>query len=130
MPTEKVGRAFGYLRVSTSQQSESGLGIEAQKTAVSAAAQRLGLPLVNVFTDAGTSGSLAIEDRPVLLEAVSALKRHDWAVMLLRLHSSSAWGRSAAHGASAQPVKAVIQTIPPMFFFDGSSMPSASTSAF
>lgn len=29
------------------------------------------------FVDAGTSGSLAIEDRPVLLDAVTALKRGD-----------------------------------------------------
>jgi DNA invertase Pin-like site-specific DNA recombinase len=37
----------------------------------------LGLELTRTFIDAGTSGSLAIEDRPVLLDAVAALKRGD-----------------------------------------------------
>jgi DNA invertase Pin-like site-specific DNA recombinase len=70
-------RAIAYIRVSTEQQADSGLGLEAQHASVIAAAGRLGLELANIFTDAGTSGSLAIEDRPVLLDAVTALKRGD-----------------------------------------------------
>ena len=70
-------RAIGYVRVSTEQQAESGLGLQAQEAAVTAAASRLGLELARVFVDAGTSGGLGIEDRPVLLDAVSALKRGD-----------------------------------------------------
>jgi DNA invertase Pin-like site-specific DNA recombinase len=72
-----IGRAIGYLRVSTDKQAESGLGIDAQEASVNTAAARLGLPLVATFTDAGTSGALAIEGRPVLLDAVSTLKRGD-----------------------------------------------------
>jgi site-specific DNA recombinase len=70
-------RAVGYLRVSTDKQAESGLGLDAQKASVNATAARLGLPLADVFTDAGTSGALAIEGRPVLLDAVGTLKRGD-----------------------------------------------------
>jgi DNA invertase Pin-like site-specific DNA recombinase len=70
-------RAIGYLRVSTDQQAESGLGLEAQEAAVRSAASRLRLDVVRVFVDAGTSGKLAIEDRPVLLDAVAALRRGD-----------------------------------------------------
>jgi DNA invertase Pin-like site-specific DNA recombinase len=70
-------RAIGYVRVSTEQQAESGLGLQAQEAAVTAAASRLGLELARVFVDAGTSGGLGIEDRPVLLDAVGALKRGD-----------------------------------------------------
>jgi DNA invertase Pin-like site-specific DNA recombinase len=44
---------------------------------MTSAAARLGLLLGSVFVDAGTSGSLALADRPVLMEAVSALKRGD-----------------------------------------------------
>jgi DNA invertase Pin-like site-specific DNA recombinase len=69
--------AIAYLRCSTDRQSESGLGLEAQREHVTVCAVRLGLSLAHVFVDAGTSGSLAIEDRPVLLEAVAALKRGD-----------------------------------------------------
>jgi DNA invertase Pin-like site-specific DNA recombinase len=51
--------------------------LEAQRASIATAATRLGLPLTRIFEDAGTSGSLAIEDRPVLLDAVAALKRRD-----------------------------------------------------
>lgn len=71
------GRAFAYLRVSTNQQAESGLGLDAQRGSVTAAAERLGVSLGSVFVDAGVSGSLALDDRPVLMEAISALKRGD-----------------------------------------------------
>jgi site-specific DNA recombinase len=70
-------RAIGYVRVSTDQQAESGLGLEAQEAAITVAASRLGLGVVRVFVDAGTSGRLAIEDRPVLLDAVATLRRGD-----------------------------------------------------
>jgi len=70
-------RAIGYVRVSTDQQAESGLGLEAQKAAIGIAASRLRLELVRVYSDAGISGKLAIEDRPVLLEAVGTLRRGD-----------------------------------------------------
>jgi DNA invertase Pin-like site-specific DNA recombinase len=77
-------RAFAYLRVSTDKQADSGLGLDAQQASVTAAAARLGLALVSVFTDAGTSGSLSIEDRPVLLDAVSALRRGDVLIVAKR----------------------------------------------
>jgi DNA invertase Pin-like site-specific DNA recombinase len=75
--TPSRGRALGYLRVSTDKQADSGLGLEAQEASIIAAANRLGLPLGPLFTDAGTSGALSLEDRPVLLEAVAALRRGD-----------------------------------------------------
>ena len=70
-------RAIAYLRVSTEQQADSGLGLEAQQASVTAAAARLKLALAQTFVDAGTSGSLVMEDRPVLMDAVAALKRGD-----------------------------------------------------
>lgn len=70
-------RAVAYLRVSTEQQADSGLGLEAQQASVDVAASRIGLELAQTFIDAGTSGGLSIEERPVLLEAVAALKRGD-----------------------------------------------------
>ena len=46
-------------------------------TPCTAAAARLGLELGDVFTDAGLSGALELEDRPGLFAAVNALKRGD-----------------------------------------------------
>jgi DNA invertase Pin-like site-specific DNA recombinase len=75
--TRSAPSAIGYVRVSTEQQADSGLGLEAQQSSIAGAALRLGLALTRTFVDAGTSGALAIEDRPVLLDAVAALRRGD-----------------------------------------------------
>ena len=77
MKTAVTAHAIAYIRVSTEQQTDSGLGLEAQQASIAASAIRLGLELSRTFVDAGTSGSLAIEDRPVLLDAVAALRRGD-----------------------------------------------------
>lgn len=79
-----AGRAVGYLRVSTTGQAESGLGLEAQRASVDATAARLGLPLVAVHSDEGLSGSLGLEDRPGLLAAVGELRRGDVLVVAKR----------------------------------------------
>lgn len=77
-------RAFGYLRVSTDQQTESGLGLEAQREAVEKTAARLGVPLADLFTDAGLSGALDLENRPNLFAAVQGLKRGDVLIVAKR----------------------------------------------
>lgn len=69
--------AVAYLRVSTDQQAESGLGLEAQRASVMAAAMRLRLQLREVFVDDGVSGALSIADRPMLMRAVTTLHRGD-----------------------------------------------------
>lgn len=68
-----LSRAVGYTRVSTQDQATSGLGLEAQQLAIETAATRLGLSLVQTFSDAGVSGGLALEYRPALLAALDAL---------------------------------------------------------
>jgi site-specific DNA recombinase len=73
----KSCRAVGYRRVSTQDQSESGLGLLAQTTQIETAAQRLGLTVDMVFTDAGLSGSLGIEHRRGLANAINALQPGD-----------------------------------------------------
>lgn len=65
-----------YLRVSTDQQVQSGLGLEAQR--------QLCLNFINnpqakvlEYSDEGFSGALKMEKRPALLEALNILEKND-----------------------------------------------------
>src|SRR5688572_11437977 len=71
------GRAIGYVRVSTDQQRESGLGLEAQRAALEQSAERLRMQLDTVYIDAGLSGTLNVQQRPGLADALNALRRGD-----------------------------------------------------
>lgn len=78
------GRAVAYCRVSTSDQADSGLGIEAQQAAIETAAARLGITLAQTFTDAGVSGGLALEYRPGLIGAIDAIQSGDLLIVSRR----------------------------------------------
>jgi DNA invertase Pin-like site-specific DNA recombinase len=70
-------KVIGYLRVSTDQQVESGLGLDAQKSACEKYAQKIGCEITEFFRDEGFSGSLSLEKRPGMLNAISSLKKSD-----------------------------------------------------
>ena len=63
-------------RVSTDEQQESGLGLEAQLAACQALAQRNGWEIVLVLED-GMSGGLPLAKRTTLLDALTALAKGD-----------------------------------------------------
>ena len=73
----KTPEIISYCRVSTDEQASSGLGMEAQRAAVSAYANRSGLAVRAEFVDEGVSGSLPIERRAGLTAALAAVKRGD-----------------------------------------------------
>ena len=77
-------RAIGYVRVSTDQQRESGLGLEAQDASIREAAARMGLSVASIHIDAGLSGSLSLDQRPGLAEALNALRRGDVLIVAKR----------------------------------------------
>jgi len=66
-------KVIGYLRVSTREQAESGLGLDAQRRAIQDEAERRGWE-VEWFADEGRSARNL--NRPALTEALSMLKRH------------------------------------------------------
>jgi DNA invertase Pin-like site-specific DNA recombinase len=77
-------KIIGYLRVSTDQQVESGLGLDAQKSACEEYAKKMGLEITEFFRDEGFSGSLSLEKRPGMLDAINSLKKTDILVVAKR----------------------------------------------
>lgn len=69
----RVKSVVAYCRVSTDQQAESGLSIEAQRGALVSFAIASGLELVGLFIDAGISGAKDENERPGLREALAAI---------------------------------------------------------
>ena len=71
--TGRVKSVVGYVRVSTDQQAESGLSIEAQREQVVSFTIASGLELIGLFIDAGISGAKDETERPGLREALAAI---------------------------------------------------------
>jgi DNA invertase Pin-like site-specific DNA recombinase len=63
------------VRVSTDEQTSSGLGLDAQRTAIEAECQRRGWELLETYEDAGASGK-SLNGRPALQEALNAVRSH------------------------------------------------------
>jgi DNA invertase Pin-like site-specific DNA recombinase len=64
---------IGYLRVSTQEQADSGLGLESQRAAIEAECTRRGWTLETVYQDAGASGK-SLKGRPGLAEGLEQLR--------------------------------------------------------
>jgi DNA invertase Pin-like site-specific DNA recombinase len=62
----------GYIRVSTQEQADSGLGIAAQRSAIQTECQRRGWKLLKVCVDEGISGKSL--DRPGVTEALTMVQ--------------------------------------------------------
>lgn len=70
-PTE-IRYAAIYIRVSTGEQGESWLGMEAQEAKCRELCARKGWQVLNVYRDAGFSGRLPVDRRPGLMAAIAA----------------------------------------------------------
>lgn len=69
----------GYVRVSTDEQADSRLGLEAQRQAVSETCDRRGYTLTGFFEDAGVSGRST--RRPALQELLGVVQRGEGIVV-------------------------------------------------
>ncbi len=70
-------RAVSYLRVSTDEQADSGLGLESQERAIAVYCEAQGWERGPVHRDEGRSGSLPVAKRRGLLEALADLAPGD-----------------------------------------------------
>jgi len=73
-----------YLRASSGQQVESGLGLEAQEIACKKCAKKIGFEIQEFFSDEGLSGATSLEKRPGMLDAISSLGKDDVIVVATR----------------------------------------------
>lgn len=81
-----VGKAVAYLRVSTDRQGRSGLGLEAQREAVSRYASDAHLELIGEYVEVETGkGANALSKRPELLAALNEAKKHKAKLVLAKL---------------------------------------------
>lgn len=79
-------KVVGYIRVSTGQQARSGLGMEAQRAALTRFALEQNYDLVGVFEEIETGkGSDALERRPQLAAALAMARRAKGAVLVAKL---------------------------------------------
>jgi DNA invertase Pin-like site-specific DNA recombinase len=78
--------AVGYVRVSTASQGRSGLGLEAQRSAISQFAKSEGLQVLEVFEEVETgSGSDALDRRPKLAAALQAAHKAKAPILVAKL---------------------------------------------
>jgi DNA invertase Pin-like site-specific DNA recombinase len=78
--------AIAYTRVSTKSQSRSGLGLDAQKTAIEQFAQREGLSIKAWYSEEESGkGADALNLRPQLSAALSAARKAKGAIVVAKL---------------------------------------------
>ena len=70
LPAPNSRRCISYRRVSTVDQADSGYGLDAQRQAVTTFVKREGLELIGSFEDPGVSGTVPLEARPGLSQAL------------------------------------------------------------
>src|ERR1035437_6239845 len=78
----EVISAVGYRRVSTTEQSDSGAGLAAQKTIIEAEATRRGWKLGEIYTDEAVSGK-SLVGRVALEAAIDAVESGQASVLVV-----------------------------------------------
>lgn len=69
-----MNKAIGYIRVSTEQQADEGISLDAQKSKIKAWCESNDYELVAIYEDAGISGAVKLDKRAGLLAAMASVK--------------------------------------------------------
>lgn len=81
-----VKAAIAYARVSTARQGRSGLGLEAQQTALARFAEAEGFELIQTFVEVETGkGADALDRRPQLSAAIKMARQHEAPIIVAKL---------------------------------------------
>ncbi|MBL8788447.1 MAG: recombinase family protein [Deltaproteobacteria bacterium] len=103
-------RAVIYLRVSTDEQAESGLGLEAQEAAARRFCEAQGLVIAAVHRDEAVSGTVPADKRPGLTAALADLGRGAVLVAAKRDRIARSVGIAAVVEETARRVGATVAT--------------------
>jgi DNA invertase Pin-like site-specific DNA recombinase len=77
--------ALAYIRVSSEEQADSGLGLEAQRQRIAAYCTMKGLKLAEEFEDAGISAGKPLASRPAGSKLLTAAKKGKAVVVVAKL---------------------------------------------
>jgi DNA invertase Pin-like site-specific DNA recombinase len=77
--------ALSYIRVSSEEQADSGLGLEAQRQRIATYCELKGLRLAEVFEDPGVSGGKPLAGRPAGSRLLTAAKKRKAVVVVAKL---------------------------------------------
>ena len=77
--------AISYVRVSSEEQADSGLGLEAQRQRIAAYCAMKGLHLAEVFEDPGVSAGKPLASRPAGSKLLAAAKKGKAVVVVAKL---------------------------------------------
>lgn len=82
-----MNKAIGYLRVSTREQGDSGLGLEAQRNAIKIFCEREHLELVSLFSEveSGKRISDTLDERPQLKSAIEVARSGGYPIVVSKL---------------------------------------------
>ena len=76
-PRTEVQRAYGYCRVSTDQQPDSGISLDEQQHRITARCAENRWNLERIYVDAGVSGSTPLSRRQEGAKLLAALRPND-----------------------------------------------------
>jgi DNA invertase Pin-like site-specific DNA recombinase len=82
MKSKQITRAYGYIRVSGPGQIE-GHGLQRQRDAIEAYVNTHGIELVEIFADAGVSGTNDLADRPALGQLMISIEGADVSAVVI-----------------------------------------------
>jgi len=77
--------AISYIRVSSEEQADSGLGLEAQRQRIAAYCAMKGLHLAEIFEDPGISGGKPLATRPAGSQLLAAARKRKAIVFVAKL---------------------------------------------
>jgi len=80
--TDRSPAAIGYVRVSTDDQAESGLGLAKQRSVIEAEAKARGWELSEIIADEGLSAK-SMQNRPGLLRCLEMLEAGEASVLIV-----------------------------------------------